>query len=139
MNKYVRITRRSFLHTSVWLSAFGLSGAAHALIKLVASSTPDPLALSLASFFIHNESAKIIGLEYLRCAPREADARLLVDLICSCQAEHKLELAKADMEQRRELLLLQQRQDFERGRIVKVQGWILSETEVRLCALAALV
>jgi hypothetical protein len=107
------------------------------LTKLGAPSAVDPLALSLAHFYIHNKSAKIVGLEYLRCVPREANVRLLVDLICSSRKERRVELAKASKQKRRKMLLLQQRQDFEQGRIVMVQGWILSETEARLCALAA--
>jgi hypothetical protein len=98
----------------------------------------DPLSWKLAHFFLHKKSAKKIGLEYLRCVPREADTHLLTDLICSSQEERWAQLAHADGRMRRELLLHQQRQDFAHGRIVKVQGWILSETEVRLCALAAL-
>jgi hypothetical protein len=64
MTKYASITRRNFLRTLACLSAFGLSGAAHALTKLVASSATDGLAVKLANLFIHNESAKIVGLEY---------------------------------------------------------------------------
>ena len=37
------------------------------------------------------------------------------------------------------LLADQQRQDFEAGPSVKVRGWILSETDVRLCAQAPLI
>jgi hypothetical protein len=36
------------------------------------------------------------------------------------------------------MLLHRHSQDFEHGRFVKVQGWILSVTEARLCALVAL-
>jgi hypothetical protein len=81
----------------------------------------------------------MVGREYLRCAPGETDARLLVDLICTRQGEKQVEHVQADTKKIREWLQLQQRQDFEQGHTVKVQGWILSATEARLCALAALV
>ena len=81
----------------------------------------------------------MVGREYLRSVPEEEDARLLVDLICSGQAVGRADLVGADLKELREWLRHQQRQEFEHGRIVKVQGWILSETEARLCALAALV
>jgi len=67
------------------------------------------------------------------------DAYQLVDLICSRQAGQCANLVEAGAVKLHELMRAQQRQDFEHDRVVKVQGWILSETEVRLCALAALV
>lgn len=138
MIEYANITRRSFLNIFIYLSVIGLIKPSHALAKAGKLSKPDPLCSKLSQFFINKESASVIGREYLRRVPNEANATLLVDLISSSSAERRLELTKADTKKLRELLLLQQRQDFEDGRIVKVQGWILSETEVRLCALAAL-
>ena len=101
-------------------------------------SVSEPLAEKLTEFFVHRESAKVIGRKYLLHVPKEANVDLLVNLLCSFQQARYAELAQADRGKLRELLLYQQRQDFEHGHIVKVQGWILSETEVRLCALAAL-
>jgi len=138
MSAYIDKSRRSFLHILGCLSLFLLSRPTHSLIKPGESRTSDPLASSLANSFIHRESAAIIGLEYLRYSPAEANIHLLVDLICSSRPERRAELAKADTERCRGLLARQQRQDFEHNRVVKVHGWILSETEARLCALAAL-
>jgi len=138
MTTYI-ITRRSFLGVLSVLGAFGLTSPVRALAKLGESNAPDSLALKLAGVFPHKESAARVGREYLRCVPREADVHLLVDLICSFQEKRIAELSTADMAKLRELLLLQQRRDFEEGRIVHVHGWILSETEARLCALADLV
>jgi hypothetical protein len=100
--------------------------------------TSDPLASSLANFFTDRQSAAIIGLEYLRSIPEEANIHLLINLICSFRPERRPELANINIEEYRELLVLQQRDDFEHNRMVKIHGWILSETEARLCALAAL-
>ncbi len=100
--------------------------------------TDDRLLLSLADFFKSRESAIKIGQAYLRNAPAEADVNRLIELVSLSQPEHRLELAHAQVARRRELLVRQQREDFRCGRIVKVEGWILSETEARLCALAAL-
>jgi len=135
----VTITRRIFLRIVVGLSALGLTRPVRAFAKLGGSSAPDPLVLKLAQFFVHKDSAAIVGREYLRSVPEEADARLLVDLICSGQAAARANLVGANLKELREWLRHQQRQDFEHGRIVKVRGWILSETEVRLCALVALI
>jgi hypothetical protein len=92
----------------------------------------------LARCFTYKDSAAVVGRAYLQCVPEEADVQLLVDLICVGGAEQQAELACADKGKLREFLLHQQRQDFARERIVKVHGWLLSATEVRLCALAAL-
>ena len=133
------ITRRIFLRTLVCLSAFGLRRPARALAGLATSSGPDLLAANLARIFVHKNSAAIVGIEYLRCVPGERDVRLLVELICSSRAERRVEFTQADAGKLRELLLLQQRQDFAHGRTVKIQGWVLSKTEARLCALTALI
>ncbi len=133
------VTRRIFLRTLVCLSALGLTRPARGLAKLDEASAPNPLASNLAMFFTHKESAAKVGLEYLRSVPEEADANRLVDLICSSQSEGRANLVEADLERLRELLRRQHLQDFEHGRVVKLHGWILSETEVRLCGLAAII
>ena len=129
------IPRRGFLRALVYLVT-----CSDAIGKLCpVPSALDPLAARLAQFHWHNQSAAVVGLEYLRSVPREADVQLLVDLICSFTADWRTELTQANGPTLRNLLALQQRQDFEHGRILNVRGWILSATEVRLCALAALV
>ena len=138
MISYKNITRRRFLRILGFLSAFSLTRPSRALDQFATSSEPELLASKLANFFIHKDSASAIGREYLRCAPREANELLLVNLICSSLKKNRNELEKVNVDELRELLVLQQRNDFKNGHIIKVQGWILSETEVRLCALAAL-
>jgi len=133
------ITRRGVLRILAILGAFGLTRPICALAKPCESIQLSPLASRLASYFSCKESAAQVGREYLRCVPGEVDVSRLIDLICSFQEERRAELADADKAKLRGLLLLQQRQDFEKGRIVHVRGWILSETEARLCALAGLI
>jgi hypothetical protein len=130
-------TRRKFLRICLYLG-FALPWLLRDFTKGRTSRNVDPLASSLADLFSNRKSASIIGLEYLRHKPEEADVHLLVEQICLCRARGRGELQKASRERRRELLTLQQRQDFHHSRTVKVHGWILSETEARLCALAAL-
>jgi len=133
------MTRRSFLRTLACLGVIGSPRAAPAWAPTGARRSPDPLAAKLAGLFTHNDGAVPVGREYLRTVPREADAQLLVKLICGSSSSRRVELVAADPERCLEVLVLQQREDFERGRTVKLRGWVLSETEVRLCALAALV
>jgi hypothetical protein len=133
------LTRRHLMRALTSLGAFALLSPGRALASLRIANPYDPLALKLAQVFTHSPSAAIVGLEYLRCVPGEADVDRLVDLICASLPTRRAELAQADMEKLRELLRSQQRQDFDRDHTVKVQGWILSQTEVRLCGLAALI
>jgi hypothetical protein len=83
-------------------------------------------------------SARAIGLEYLACAPEASDVRGLVDAICDGDSSINHDSAIDDVEALRRALALKQRRDFEHGRVVRLRSWILSDTEVRLCALVAL-
>ncbi len=132
------IPRRLFLRLVVGLSALGLIRPARAWATLVERTAPEPLASKLANAVIQKDSAAVVGREYLRRVPEEADVHRLVDWICAFHGGEREDLLEAGQQELRERLRDQQRQDFENGRIVKLQGWILSETEVRLCALAAL-
>jgi|SRR5918994_1770378 hypothetical protein len=138
MTSFASVSRRSFVRMLLLLGAlvpmrqwkmFVMTGAG--------SRTGDLLSSKLADFFYDKHSARVIGLEYLRVAPREADASELTKLICLGWNDDQIN--RSGPEKIKALLLHQQREDFEKRRIVKVQGWILSETEARLCALTALV
>ena len=77
-------------------------------------------------------SASVLGAEFLRLRPEEARVDLLQRL---------LQLPTAPVARRGAFvrqLARRQRSDFREGRIVELRGWTLSETELRLCALAHL-
>jgi hypothetical protein len=133
------ISRRSLLSGLVYLGSFGFLQPGWTLDKLHNTSKTNTLASELANFYVDKESAKIVGLEYLRSVPSEANVSLLVELLCSFDREQHAAFAQTDRQKLRELLLLRQRQDFEDERVVNVRGWLLSKTECRLCALAALI
>jgi hypothetical protein len=138
MTRFARVSRRSFLRMLLLLGALvPIRQGKMFLTTGHGCRTGDLLSSKLADFFYDKESAGIVGLEYLRVVPRETDRWELTKLICS--GWNNDQLAKAGPEKIKALLLQQQREDFEKGRIVKVQGWILSETEARLCALTVLV
>jgi hypothetical protein len=139
MKRFATVTRRSFLRMWFFLGAFAVIRGEDVFVQTEGSHNHHLLASKLANFFHNKESARIVGLEYLRVVPMEADVRQLTKLICSHWQDRYDETAYADIAQIKQILLRQQRDDFEKDRIVKVHGWILSETEARLCALAALV
>ena len=94
----------------------------------------ESLAARLVGLFHVPASAAKVGRAYLRVAPLEADETRLLQLI---GAAHPAWQA-ADAARLRRLITRRQVEDFRRGRVVSVQGWTLSSTEARLCALAAL-
>lgn len=67
--------------------------------------------------------ASQVGLAYLQTHPGDADHDRL---LASVAGESPATLVK------------RQRDDFNLGRTVTIRGWVLSQTEARLCALAAL-
>ena len=95
-------------------------------------------ARRLADMLRHPDSAAWLGRLYLEGKPREADTALLVTLIGAAPgpalppaSPSTDEALRADLEERI-------RNDFIYGNTVAVDGWLLSLTEARLCALASL-
>ena len=137
MMQNANITRRTFLAGLVYLGSFGVP-ALNCSAKSRTSDDVAALSSKLSEFHHDKPSAKVVGLEYLRFKPSEAKTDVLVDLIASVDGERRAEFTQADTKKLRDILRAQQCQDFEHERVVNVRGWILSETECRLCALAAL-
>jgi hypothetical protein len=133
------ITRRGFLVGLVYLTSWEFLQLSGKWNTLHAARKTDALAVKLADFQADKRSAKVVGLTYLRSVPSEAKVDLLVDYICSFNEGKRAELVKANKAKLKELLRRRQRDDFEHERVVNVRGWILSETECRLCALTALI
>jgi hypothetical protein len=104
--------------------AGALSGGAHV-----------PLDGWLKSMIADLESARRVGQVYLQKAPDEADrGRLLTRLFPElAPARHAKSPAAW-----RQSYAAKCRQDFADGHTVRLDGWVLSRTEARLCALAAL-
>ena len=96
------------------------------------------LARRLVGLFDAPESAAYVGRRYLREVPQEASVRRLVAaLVVEPDGAGRLE-ALGPSALRAELAD-RIRADFIAGRTVRLDGWMLSATETRLMALAALV
>ena len=98
----------------------------------------------LAALFHHQASARTIGRSYLQQCPPESDVRCLLAGIVAGPANDRFSgrTDRLSTAGDRELMLALQhriRQDFVEERVVKLEGWILSVTEARLCALTTLV
>jgi hypothetical protein len=80
----------------------------------------------------------VLGSLYLDQVPSEANTERLVILIEAGLPETVRPVSSAPKERLRQALASSIRNDFDANRIVRVGGWLLSGTEARLCALAAL-
>lgn len=116
--------------------ALGAAGMTLALAPHVApSGNGVPLAGWLKTMLADLDSARQVGRAYLTAAPAEADRdRLLAQLFPQLEPGAAADGSTAW----RESFSSRCRQDFADGQTVQVDGWVLSLTEVRLCALAAL-
>jgi hypothetical protein len=98
---------------------------------------PDPSVERLVSLFKHRDSARAIGSAYLALRPEEGKAKVLLALI-SDAPEDPMVTPRASDAELRAWLRRRQAHDFANGHVVKLEGWLLSATERRLCALTVL-
>ena len=131
------IERRAFLRGAGAATALGL--AAPALLAFFAGcGRESALARSLSGFFADPESARAVGREYLELTPDEPDADTVLERLAGAHLREWEALAASDPDRLAQALRLQHESDFAHERVVAIRGWVLSETEARLCALATL-
>ena len=118
------------------LAILGLTASAAIGPRAIASvlerlGAADATTRALRSLILSRDSAVRLGRAYLVATPNEASASRLTSLI----------LGESAMRTGREAARVRSRiqGDFDAGRVVTVDGWIVSPTEARLCALCALV
>ena len=92
----------------------------------------------LVGLLRHQEGARILGREYLRAVPAEASTRVLTARLVERLPAGLRTLETAKDERLHALVLRATVEDFEGLRTVELRGWVLAQTEARLCALAAL-
>ena len=121
------------------LTAIAAMGASLPLVRRAHGLfvTSDPAAARLVGLFKHRHSARAIGSVYLATHSEEADAHKLVELVIRGDGDPLVAGCTSDTGLRAWLHRRQAR-DFATGRVVNLDGWLLSATEVRICALAAL-
>lgn len=135
---HISTSRRRFLSFILGLGALALIGPVGRLFGFVRVRAGDRPGYGLGDFFKHPKSAEVVGQAYLEQAPEERDLNVLLDRIFEGATDRRSEFAAAGTGRRRAILLEQTRDDFARGRTAKIDGWILSVTEARLCALSVL-
>jgi hypothetical protein len=83
----------------------------------------------------HPDSARAVGAAYRRTFPAEADPPKLTGLLLSSLSLDEARLARQSDASLRALVVARMRNDFAAGHTATIDGWILSRTEARLCAL----
>src|SRR5262249_21702865 len=96
-----------------------------------------PTRTALLSLIRHRESAAVIGRHALDVLPRLRNRMRLLSEISSDLKMNLSDIARADRETMRARLTARIEQDFAAGQTVKLDGWLFSLAEARLCALAA--
>ena len=143
MTRRTRLTRREALGNILTLIGIGGTGLAGALEVAAAAGTdlrPGKLSRLLAVFG-DIESARVVGAEYLRRWPAEKDLDRLVDEVSSPVpgVGQPSTLKSGDgTDSYWAIIDWNKRRDFEAGRLAEIDGWLLSRTEARLCAIAAM-
>jgi hypothetical protein len=92
----------------------------------------------LAGLLHHQASARIVGQEYLRVMPEEASERVLTSHLVRAATVGSMPLDRATDRELRQLMARAATQDFRDGRTTRLDGWVVSLTEARLCALTVL-
>jgi predicted regulator of Ras-like GTPase activity (Roadblock/LC7/MglB family) len=130
--------RREFLLRV--LAACGTPLAAP-IVSASAAQTPaaplaDPTARIAATYFgAGADAVRVIGEAYLRQRGVEATRASILE-----HAAGALQILAAAGNQEAALadLVSAVRRDFQEGRVIELEGWVLSRTEVELCALTLL-
>lgn len=127
--------RRTFL---VGATGLGASLAWRSLSPWAWPRRAPSTSVRLAGLPAPAESARLVGQEYLRAVPAEASPDVLVTRVLERLPDGGRTLAAASDRRLRELVVRATAEDFRHLRTVALRGWILAETEARLCALAEL-
>jgi hypothetical protein len=103
-----------------------------------AFSGPAQSADRLAAVFRRRTSAAAVGRAYLAGHPGEAAIGHLVTQLGKALRRWDCEPDRADRMTLRAAMSRLVKEDFASSRVVKVDGWVLSLSEARLCGLVAL-
>lgn len=132
------MNRRSFLFTLLKVACFVPLANLESFLffaKRLWGENLLPKEEYLANILKFKKSSRIIGALYLSTHPQERNRSLLTSYLWPQQCPSWIPSKK----RLKEHLDRQNKKDFEEGRVVSIQGWLLGLTEARLCALTALV
>ena len=130
------ISRRGLILSVLFIAATSRS---YWTIKPSGVPTLDPERCSLAEVFSCKDSARALGIRYVAATPSEADApalrRLVLARLCDSEAATNTSARPINL---RQALRRKISEDFSAGDVIILDGWVMSRTECRVCALTAL-
>lgn len=128
-------TRRSVLVALVRTGGLALALGRQVAIAATSSIPADPVVAKLRSIVSDPIGARCIGQIYLGQASAENDPTHLASLILSSLRLTSQDSLRFQRGALSKLFGAAVRADFAAGRTVVLNGWILSRTEARVCAL----
>lgn len=138
MKKGFSSYRRRLLSGVISLVMATIAGRLFAISHRSPKPDRNVLKKAILALFKHKESAIVIGNLYLSERPVETDPDKLLSGIISRVEKEKLGVAYHDREPFLALLKRVRKTDFAIGHTIKINGCLMSVTELRLCALVAL-
>ncbi len=137
MTRHFRVRRKISIGLGVlpWLNRPAVGARMHYPTPAAQCSV---LAQAMVDLLQQQSSAVAIGRLYLRHHPSDAGVEVLVRGICQGE-EERFMAAINDAPTLKQLLKDRSRMDFERGSTFKLEGCLMSMTELRWLALAAVV
>ena len=131
------MSRRRFLVLSGSFGASIVSGCVAPGGWFDSAERSRPPAERLVGLLRHRSSARNVGEAYLESTPSEAAVDRLVEAILAGLEDDAGALRRTRAELH-DQIARRVEQDFAEEATVCLRGWILSRTEARMCALAAL-
>jgi len=133
-------TRRSFLGlgAAALLDAVFRPAGAWAAAANAVHGPHREAADTLLELLSCRESAASIGRQYLAQYPAEVDADGLLGEFLAAAPDVQAAMEAGDAAAVRQAVFSRYRDDYSASRTVSIDGWLFSETEARICALAAM-
>lgn len=133
------LKRRRFIQLVAGIAAFFRVKNAACQSPRYSEEALETSARKFTGFFNDQKNANFIGSLVLNTDYQEQNITSMMQSLCGDQPiDHEQILLSRQIALNRRLEK-QQRTDFALGRTRIVKGWILSETEVRLCVLSELI
>jgi len=129
------ITRRQMIRRLLWVAAAVVSGQAFS--ERAAAVVGRPAVRGLVELLPHGRSAALIGARFLATHPQEADLDTLVVRLGLSADALPPPLSPQLMAAARAIEALHI-DDFRNDRLIEIEGWSLSVTELRLAAVVHL-
>ena len=129
------IPRREFLWQALAACAAGALIPAHSVWGAQSGQADRGATTSTGYFGDQADAVQAVGKAYMRQLGRDATRE---SVLAAARAALETINRSKDQPSAIRALVRAVREDFERGRSVQLEGWILSRTEAEICALTLL-